>query len=148
NPVCYGTPIYDSGSGTYSASFASGCPHLQSYQWSAEMDYDRGGGAALLKDFAPDVNPAPPTPASRTGYWMLGGDGKLYDFGNAPHFGSAGNFAAAVTATRDGTGAWVVDFFGNVHWYGHATYQGGHPALRSGEFVTTISATPTAKGYW
>src|SRR5437588_11833843 len=25
NPVCYGTPIYDSGSGTYSASFASGC---------------------------------------------------------------------------------------------------------------------------
>jgi hypothetical protein len=142
---CFGTPGYDGVS--YTATFTSrNCPRLPSYNWRAEMNYDPGSG--VVKDVAPEGNPSPPTPEPRTGYWMLGADGKLYRFGNASRFSSAGPFAAAVTARRNGTGVWVVDFFGNVHAYGHATYQGGHPALRSGEFVTTISATPTARGYW
>ncbi len=145
--VCKGSANYDGV--RYKASFTStSCPRLRSYQWSAEMDYDPGGGASVVKDFAPNGAVSAPTPESRTGYWMLGGDGKLYNFGNASHFKFAQPFAAAMTARRNGTGVWVTDFFGNVHTYGHATYQGGHPALRSGEFVTTISATPSARGYW
>ena len=48
---------------------------------------------------------------------MLGADGELYPFGNAPRFSSAGPYAAAVTPRSNGTGVWVVDFFGHVHWY-------------------------------
>ncbi len=148
-PVCTGTPDYQGGS--YIARFtSSSCPRLRGYVWSSEMDYDTTASPANDEavDLAPAGSPSPPTPEPRTGYWMLGADGKTYPFGNAPRFSSAGPYAAAVTARANGTGIWVVDFFGNVHAYGHATYQGGHPALRSGEFVTTISATPTARGYW
>jgi len=151
--VCFGTASYD-GASTYTASFpSSSCPHLQSYQWRAEMDYDLAPSSPqnVVRDIAPDVTGAAPTPAHRTGYWMLGADGKLYEFGNTPHFGPVpltGTFAAALTARPDGTGVWVVDYRGDVFAYGRATYQGGGPALRPGESVTTISATPSGHGYW
>ncbi len=148
-PVCAGTASYDGVK--YTARFGSSCPRLRSYQWSAEMDYDLTPGGTSgdeLIDVAPEATPSSPTPLHRTGYWMLGGDGKLYSFGNAPKFTRTVLFAAAMTARRDGTGVWVVNFFGGVQAYGNAKYKGGHPKLRSGEFVTTISATPNGQGYW
>jgi hypothetical protein len=85
---------------------------------------------------------------SRSGYWMLGADGHVYPFDDATNHGNASASAVALAPRRDGTGYWIVDRAGAVFAFGHAAYRGGHPALAPGEFVTTISATPSGNGYW
>jgi len=85
---------------------------------------------------------------AHSGYWMLGADGHVFAFGNAPDLGSTGGPAVALSARRDGTEYWVVDAMGNVRAFGRAAYRGGRPSLRAGEVVSTISGTPTGNGYW
>jgi len=100
---------------------------------------------------------APPivhTATGRSGYWMLGADGKVYAFGDAKHLGAptlpAGVVAADLEATPTGAGYWIVDAAGNVYANGDATALGNIPAgsLAPGETVTSLSATPSGKGYW
>jgi Fibronectin type III domain/Bacterial Ig domain len=89
-----------------------------------------------------------PTPPPRSGYWMLAQNAKVFGFGNATAFASAGGSATAIAPRRDGTGYWVVDAAGTVTPNGSAAAHGGHPALAPGEIVSTISATPSGNGYW
>jgi hypothetical protein len=88
------------------------------------------------------------TNAGRSGYWMLGADGKVYAFGGAASLGSAPGPVVAMVARRDGNGYWTVDSAGGVSHFGAAKVHGGHPALQPGESVSTISATPSGNGYW
>jgi hypothetical protein len=88
----------------------------------------------------------------KSGYWMLGRDGAVYGFGNAANYGRA-SFPAGVRATAivnrsDGLGYWVVASDGSVRAFGNAQHFGDHPPLGGGEFVSTMSVTPTHKGYW
>jgi surface antigen len=87
-------------------------------------------------------------PASRSGYWMLGAGGAVYEFGDAVRYGDAGKPMVAMAARRDGLGYWTVDSRGRVHSFGTATAHGGSPLLRVGESVSTIAATPSGNGYW
>jgi hypothetical protein len=86
--------------------------------------------------------------APRSGYWMLGADGRVYGFGDARTFGNAPGPAVAITVRRDGTGYWITDAAGTVTAFGSARSHGGRPGLRRGERVTTLSATATGAGYW
>jgi hypothetical protein len=109
-------------------------------------------GDAIFKP-APSVTrqfaiTAPVVARERSGYWMLGSDGRVFAFGNAPSLGSTAAPAVAFSARRDGRGYWIVDGAGNVRAFGNAPYRGGRPLLRPGEFVSTISGTPTGNGYW
>jgi hypothetical protein len=90
------------------------------------------------------VGPAP----KKSGYWMLGGDGKIYAFGYAPNLGSAPSGAIAMAARADGTGYWILGRDGSVRAFGSAKFAGDHPALAAGDSVATISDTPTGQGYW
>jgi Fibronectin type III domain len=85
---------------------------------------------------------------SAGGYWMLGANGTVYPFGNAPTLGSANGPVVAITARAGGRGYWTVDAFGDVSHFGTAAGHGGNPPLRAGEMVSTISATPSGNGYW
>jgi len=116
----------------------------------------------------PDPNPDPdpgPTnppvqPAGGSGYWMLGADGKVFNFGQAAGHGDpvaplAASGPARVDAvdvepTPSGNGYWVVDARGTVYPFGDAKKLGGVDAgrLAPGETVTSLSATPTGNGYW
>jgi len=84
----------------------------------------------------------------RSGYWMLGADGHVYAFGDARRLGNAPDPSVAMAVRRDGRGYWISDADGNVSAFGAAGRHGGRPALRRGERVSTISATPTGLGYW
>ncbi len=84
----------------------------------------------------------------RSGYWMLGADGHVYAFGDAPDLGSTASPAVAFAARSDGTGYWVVDTAGNVHAFGTAAIRGSRPVLAQNEVVSTISGTPSGDGYW
>jgi hypothetical protein len=94
----------------------------------------------------PVVKPASREPGG--GYWMLGADGKVYAFGNAPRAGSARGFEVAMAARADGRGYWTVDAAGDVSHFGTAAGHGGNPPLHAGERVSAISATPSGNGYW
>jgi hypothetical protein len=100
------------------------------------------------------------TPSAGQGYWMLGIDGVVYSFGQAPHCGHADPFypyeyAVDIVPFPDNSGYWTlddnyVDFHdcsGNFYskdFYGNA-FLGG---LRSDEFAVSLSATPDGRGYW
>ena len=95
-----------------------------------------------------------PAPGNRSGYWMVGADGKVYGFGTAQHFGDAGltpgTQAVDLEPTPSGNGYWVVDDGGGVSSFGDAVYHGAPDSLtlRPGEHVTSLSATPSGQGYW
>ena len=84
----------------------------------------------------------------KSGYWMLGSDGKVYPFGYAPSLGSAPSGAIAIAARADGTGYWILGRDGSVRAFGSASFVGDHPALPFGDSVATISDTPSGHGYW
>ncbi|MGH9040507.1 MAG: hypothetical protein ACRDZ3_09775 [Acidimicrobiia bacterium] len=111
---------------------------------------------AAPTDTPPNQNPQSPPPASqngavaRSGYWMLGADGRVYGFGQAAHHGDGGPGSADLERSRSGDGYWVVEETGRVRAYGDAGYFGDadRTKLVAGEKVTSISATPTGGGYW
>jgi hypothetical protein len=84
----------------------------------------------------------------RSGYWMLGADGRVYAFGNAHAFGNAAGPSVAIAIRHGGSGYWITDGEGNVSAFGAARAHGGRPALGAGEHVSAISATATGNGYW
>jgi hypothetical protein len=108
----------------------------------------------------PDPQNPPVSPAGRTGYWMLGADGKVFPFGQAAGHGdavaplAAGGparvDAADVEPTPSGNGYWLVDARGTVYPFGDAKQLGSVDAgrLTAGETVTSLSSTPTGNGYW
>jgi hypothetical protein len=101
-----------------------------------------------------DSNPAPvPAKASATGYWLLGGDGGVFSFGDAPFYGSTGAIklnrpAVSMTATPDGKGYWFAATDGGVFSFGSAGFFGSTGGIRLNEPVVGMAATPTGDGYW
>jgi hypothetical protein len=110
-----------------------------------------GTGPTTTPTTAPNGTPAQ---GNRSGYWMLGSDGKVYAFGTAQHIGDAGLLPGAqavhLEPTPSGNGYWIVDDTGGVSSYGDAVYHGGPDSmsLRAGEKVTSLSSTSTGQGYW
>jgi len=109
----------------------------------------------------PGTDPTPVhTATGRSGYWMLGSDGKIYPFGDATGLGDAATAlpasgparvtAADVEPLPSADGYWVVDTQGTVYPFGKAKKLGSIDAgrLAPGETVTSLSTTPTGNGYW
>ena len=69
----------------------------------------------------------------RSGYWMLGTDGRVYPFGAAANFGSGAGNSVAIADLRNGDGYWTTDTRGNVDHFGSAANYGTSPALQIGE---------------
>jgi hypothetical protein len=100
------------------------------------------------------------TATDRSGYWMLGADGKVYPFGAAAGHGDITAAIAAsgparvnavdVEPTASGAGYWLVDSKGRVSNFGDAKALGSVDASRlaADETVTSLSATPSGNGYW
>ncbi|HKN91589.1 MAG TPA: hypothetical protein VJ622_15045 [Acidimicrobiia bacterium] len=112
---------------------------------------------------APGTTPPAGQPTSgasgapgRSGYWMLGSDGKVFAFGDAKSMGDAstalpaGTKAMHIEPTPDAGGYWIVNEDGAVYSFGDAPTLGNINAADLGphEKVTSLSATPSGKGYW
>jgi myo-inositol-hexaphosphate 3-phosphohydrolase len=91
---------------------------------------------------------------NRSGYWMVGSDGKVYEFGDAKHHGNidlpAGAQAVDLEPTPSGNGYWVIDDLGHVFAKGDAKHFGDvtRSALPSTDVITSLSATKSGNGYW
>lgn len=147
--ICRATATFIPKSG-YRATAGAGClPHLGTVRFAVGMAYDTVAHSQAAPDFAPDRDLGPATAVQQgNGYWMLGSDGHVYQFGKALGFTGRVPGAQAMAPRKDGTGYWVVDFAGRVSGFGSARSFGGSPALGAGELVSTISATADDNGYW
>jgi sugar lactone lactonase YvrE len=106
----------------------------------------------------PGATPPGPGPGGggggRSGYWMVGSDGKVYNFGDSAHHGNtpplAGTEGVDLEPTPSGNGYWVVTSAGQVYGYGDARWIGNlDPAkVAKDERATSLSATRSGNGYW
>jgi sugar lactone lactonase YvrE len=100
--------------------------------------------------------PPPPPPPRRSGYWLLGSDGRIFPFGDARSLGDVSTQlppdtkAVHVEPTPSANGYWILSSRGDVYAFGDASALGGADpaALKKGEKVTSLSATPSGRGYW
>jgi hypothetical protein len=83
--------------------------------------------------------------SDRSGYWMVGSDGRVYAFGAARKLGDAALDAVDLEPTPSGNGYWVVDSAGRVSAFGNARWMGNAGVA---ERVTSLSSTNTGDGYW
>jgi hypothetical protein len=100
----------------------------------------------------------PPAPAARngaTGYYVLGADGGIFAYGNAPYHGSVPAQglridAVLMTLTPSHDGYWIAGRDGGIFSFGDAQFHGSVPGLRLGSPVTAIDLkpTPSGRGYW
>jgi hypothetical protein len=148
---------FDGVNGLYIASVPAKCVGLPaSFQWAAQRSVAPPSGDLVngpATDTAPDDGLGKAVlPSTVVGYWTIGSDGKVYNFGDAPKLGepaSPAKLMIDIEAAPHGTGYWTLDSNGTVSAFGPVFYGSLSAAdLRAGEKAVSISGTPTGAGYW
>ena len=111
---------------------------------------EAGNDSAI--DVAPDSGFSEPA-SERGGYWLLGGDGGVFAFGDAPFYGSTGNIklnqpVVAMSPAPDGGGYRFVASDGGIFAYGNAAFFGSMGGMRLNKPVVGMATTATGHGYW
>jgi hypothetical protein len=102
------------------------------------------------------------TARAGTGYWMLGYDGVVHAFGQAPHCGNTYvsmpySYGADIEPFPDGTGYWVLDGenYVDVVYCGDDFFSKGYhinaffeDRLLGDERPVSMSSLPDGSGYW
>jgi Right handed beta helix region len=91
------------------------------------------------------------TPAPGTGYWQVGSDGGVFNYGNAGFYGSAGSLKlnqpiVGISSTQDQGGYWLVASDGGVFTYGDATFYGSTGGMKLNKPVVGMASTPYVPG--
>ncbi len=107
------------------------------------------GQGLVLKAPVVDVAATP----SGNGYWMVGADGGIFSFGDAPYYGSAASLPlarpiVAMAPTPSGHGYWLVASDGGVFAFGDAGFYGSTGGLDLDQPVVGLEPTPDGHGYW
>jgi hypothetical protein len=68
------------------------------------------------------------------GYWLVGGDGGIFNFGSAQFYGSTGAMTltrpvVGITPTADDSGYWLVASDGGLFSFGDSSFYGSIPGL-------------------
>jgi hypothetical protein len=125
-----GTPVAGDG-GTYLvclvASNGIGPPATQSFTLTVNAP-----PAAPPPMSSPPPPPPPPPPAATHGYWLVGSDGGIFNFGAAGFYGSTGSLhlqrpIVGITPTSDRSGYWLVASDGGIFAFGDAGFHGSIP---------------------
>jgi hypothetical protein len=87
------------------------------------------------------------------GYWMVGADGGIFNFGDAGFYGSMGGKplnapVVGIAATADGKGYWLVAADGGIFNFGDAGFYGSMGGKPLNAPVVGIAATADGRGYW
>ena len=155
--IAAGPVVPDVGTGRWAAaSDGSAVPHGQLYDGSHFVptpDFRHTGPIPDLN--APIVGIAANANAQTPGggYWMAGGDGGVFGFGNATFFGSLPPTVPAkpivgIAATPTGKGYWMAGADGGIFGYGDAKFHGSLPPTVPAKPIVGIAATSSGKGYW
>jgi cell wall-associated NlpC family hydrolase len=93
------------------------------------------------------------TTTSGKGYWLVAGDGGIFNYGDAPFYGSTGSIRlnkpiVGIAPTGDGLGYWMVATDGGIFNYGDAGFHGSTGAITLNKPVVGMAPTPDSNGYW
>jgi hypothetical protein len=88
-----------------------------------------------------------------SGYWLVGGDGSVFNMGDAAFLGSMGGKVlnkpiVGMAATPTGKGYWLVATDGGIFAYGDAVFFGSTGNIRLNKPIVGMAATVTGQGYW
>ncbi|MCA1845906.1 MAG: hypothetical protein LC792_22500, partial [Actinobacteria bacterium] len=171
NPADTQIDIHRSGGGTGS-SWSAEFPRLapgDNVALALLADYDGGALMPPVATTTTTTEPEPPTTtpttqpatsagddptvktsATTNGYWALGSDGHVYNFGNAGALGNSPAGAVDLEPSPSGNGYWILNRNGAVQGFGDAVRLGDVDTskLANGELPASLSATPSGKGYW
>jgi hypothetical protein len=87
------------------------------------------------------------------GYWLVGSDGGIFAFGDAPFYGSTGALhlnqpIVGMAPTPTGRGYRLVASDGGIFSFGDATFAGSTGNIRLNKPIVGMTSTPTGRGYW
>jgi NlpC/P60 family len=87
------------------------------------------------------------------GYWLVGSDGGIFAFGDAPYEGSTGAIVlnkpiVGMAATPDGGGYWLVASDGGIFAFGDAGFYGSTGAIHLNKPIVGMVPTSDGHGYW
>jgi N-acetylmuramoyl-L-alanine amidase len=87
------------------------------------------------------------------GYWLVARDGGVFNYGDAPFWGSAGSLVlnapiVGMAVTRDGGGYWLVASDGGIFAYGDAQFFGSRGGQPLNAPIVAMTSTPDGGGYW
>ena len=87
------------------------------------------------------------------GYWLVGQDGGVFAYGDAPFLGGLANQhlggpITAIAPSPTGRGYWLVGQDGGVFAFGDAPFLGGLAGENLGASIVAIAPTPDGRGYW
>ena len=107
-----------------------------------------GSGTATSND--PPVGPGSrqPAPTTASGYWALGSDGAVYNFGDAPALGHTVNGAVDLEPTPTGKGYYTVASDGGIFAFGDAKFLGSMGDTTLNAPVQSLVPDADEKGYW
>jgi hypothetical protein len=140
-----GSPAIDAGTNT-------GCPATDARGTTRPQGKSCDIGAYEYVTPTPPP-PPPPTPAPTMGYWMVGNDGGIFNYGNASFHGSMGGQhlnapIVAMAATADGGGYWEVASDGGIFNFGDAVFHGSMGGQHLNAPIVGLASTPDGGGYW
>ena len=97
--------------------------------------------------------PPPVAPVAGGGYWLVGADGGVFDFGAPAGYGSTGgqhlNFpVVGMASTPDHHGYWLVASDGGIFPFGNAVGYGSTGGIHLNQPIVGMAATRTGHGYW
>ncbi len=155
-PLCQATMAAYSGK-TFRMSIDPGCiGRPESFTYGHLMTYksDINNSASEVITDAVDSG-AFSTVATRpkVGYWMVGRDGGIFAFGDAPFAGSTGNMKlnqpiVGMASNPAGTGYWFVASDGGIFAFGDAKFFGSTGDIKLNKPIVGMAPTPTGQGYY
>jgi ribosomal protein L24E len=151
-PLCAGTKVDYSGK-TYRASIDPACiGRPMNLTFGSVVNYQLDPNT-LVTD-TPDGGAFSATLSRpKLGYWLVGKDGGIFSFGDAPFLGSTGNIhlnqpIVGMAANPAGTGYWFVASDGGVFAFGDAGFFGSTGSMKLNKPIVGMAATPTGQGYY
>jgi hypothetical protein len=113
--------------------------------------------ARPIVGFAATPNPPAAGPVSTSttgqGYWLVGSDGGVFNFGDAKFFGSTGSLKLAapivgIAPSPDGFGYWLVAADGGVFTFGDVAFHGSMGGKHLNKPIVAMVSSPSGNGYW
>ena len=101
----------------------------------------------------PDCTTGSQTVTTHPGYWLVASDGGIFNYGNAPFYGSAGNIQlnkriVGMSLAASHQGYWLVASDGGIFSYGNARFYGSTGNIQLNRPIVGMARTPDAGGYW
>ncbi len=152
NAICAASKVDYSGH-TYRASIDPACiGRPGSLTYAATIAYQLNPDTLVTDGPDNDTYSAMLTRPS-LGYWLVGRDGGIFAFGDAPFAGSTGGIhlnqpIVGMASNPAGTGYWFVASDGGVFAFGDAPFFGSTGSLHLNKPIVGIAPVPSGQGYY